>query len=143
MNAHEWKSFAVGMVDRLSRQLPSSAPKKAQLQLAELRERACKPTTARMRKSWERSCDRLTESAPYFRGAARRVIGDLADIAIDGAEHCLSSMAGLARARGNKEAEKGIKKTLRDFRKKRRKPIYKPIKSVQRTRLRRVADLTR
>jgi hypothetical protein len=42
-------------------------------------------------------------------------------------------MAGLARARGKKRAERGIKKVLGDFRKKRRKPIYKPINSMQRT----------
>jgi hypothetical protein len=134
MTPREWKDFAIGMIDDLERQLCLSAPKTARLQLAELRECASKAATAKERKSCERRLDRLTESAPFFRGAARRLVGKRADIAIDGAERLLEVMIKLARVRGNKKAERRITKTLVDFRKKRSNLIHRPG---------RLSDLTR
>jgi len=139
MTPREWKDFAIGLIDGLERQLSSSAPKTARLQLAELRECASKATTAKARKSCERRLDRLSESTPFFRGAARRHIGGQADLAIDGTERFIESMIKLAHVQGKKEAERGMRKILADFRKKRRKPIYKPIHPVQRTGLHPVA----
>jgi hypothetical protein len=127
MKPSEWKNFAIGLIDGLERQLSSSAPKTAKLKLAELHECINKAVTAKKRKSWERRLDGLTESTPFFKGATRRYIGARMDIAIDGVERSIEGMGKLARARGDKKAEKGIAKILVDFRKKRRKPIYKPI----------------
>jgi hypothetical protein len=73
--------------------------------------------------------DKLGESTPFFWAAVRRLIGEQAEIAIDGIE----TMIKLARVRRNKKAEKGITKILADFRKTRRKPIYKPVNSMRRT----------
>jgi hypothetical protein len=144
MTSREWRNFASELIDGLERQLCSSAPKRAKLQLAELRECASKATTAKARKAWERRCDRLGESTPFFRGAVRRHIGEQMDIAIDGMDGAIEAMAKLAKAQGNTKAERGIAKTLADFRKKRRKPVYKPIHSIQRRRTgARVADLKR
>jgi hypothetical protein len=42
----------------------------------------------------------------------------------------METMIKLARAREKRKAERGIAKILADFRKKRRKPIYKPIRSA-------------
>jgi hypothetical protein len=83
--------------------------------------------------------DRLGESTPFFRGAVRRHIGEAADIAIDGYEALMETFLKIARARGNKKAVRGITKILADFRKKRRKPIYKSILSAQRARASREA----
>ena len=130
----------VGLIDDLERQLRSSAPKTARLQLGELRECASKAATAKARKSCERRLDSLAESSPYFRGAARRHVGERADIAIDGIERILDGMIKLARARDNRKGERGITKILVDFQKKRRKPIYRPINSVRRTRTSATAD---
>ena len=123
MTRREWKDFAIGLIDGLERQLSSSAPKAARLQLAEIRECASRATTAKARRLCERRLDRLGESTPFFRGAVRR----------DGYERLIESMAKLAQAHGKKEAERGIHKILADFRKKRRKPIYKPIHTLPRT----------
>jgi hypothetical protein len=128
MTPREWKNFVISLIDGLERQLCSSAPKTAKFQLAELRECASKPTTVTARKLCERRLDRLSESTSFFRGAARRHVGEHADIAIDGIEWSLEGMTKLARVRGDKRAERRIAKILADFRKKRRKPIYKPIK---------------
>ena len=131
MKPSEWKNFAIGLIDGLERQLSSSAPKTARLRLAELRESINKAATAEKRKSWERRLDRLAESTPFFKGVARRYVGTRMDIAIDGIERSIEGMAKLARTRGNKKAEKGILKILVDFRKKRRKPVCKPINAVK------------
>jgi hypothetical protein len=128
MTPREWKDFAIGLINGLERQLCPSAPKAAKLQLAELRERAIKATTAKVRKSCERRLDRISESTLFFRGAVRRHVGEQVDIAVDGIERIVEGMVKVARVRGNKKAERGITKILADFRKKRRKPIYKPIK---------------
>jgi hypothetical protein len=128
MTPREWKNFAIDLIDGLERQLCSSAPKTARLQLAELRECASKATTVKARKSCEQRLDKLVESTPFFRAAARRHVGERADIAIDGIERSLERMINLARVRGDKRAERRIAKILADFRKNRRKPIYKPIK---------------
>lgn len=120
----------IRVVDGLERQLSSSAPKTARLQLVELRECASKATTARARKSYEQRVDRLVKSTPFFRSAGRRYIGELSDIAIDETERTIESMAKLAKAQGNKKAEREIPKILANFQEKRRKPIYKPIHSV-------------
>ena len=130
MTPSEWKYFAIGIVDGLERHLCPSAPKMARLQLAQLREYVSKARTAKTRKLWERRCDRLAESTPFFRGATRRHIGAQADIAIDGLEALMGTMIKLARVRGKRKAERGIAKILADFRKKRRKPIYRPIQSA-------------
>jgi hypothetical protein len=129
----EWKDFIIALIDGLERQLCRSAPKAARLQLEKLRECASKASTAAARKSCERKLDRLTESTPFFRGAARRYVGERADIAIDGVERVLEGMIKLARVQGNKKAVRGIAKILADFRVKRRKPIYKPINAIPRT----------
>jgi hypothetical protein len=128
MTPREWENFTIGLIDGLERQLCSSAPKTAKLHLAELRECASKATTANARKLCEQRLDRLSESTPFFRGAARRHVGEHADIAIDGIERSLEGMIKLARVRGDKKAERRITKILADFQEKRRKPIYKPIK---------------
>jgi hypothetical protein len=128
MTPREWKNFAIDLIDGLERQLCSSAPKTARLQLAELRECASKATTIKARKSCEQRLDKLIESTPFFRAAARRHVGERADITIDGIERSLEGMINLARVRGDKKAERRIAKILADFRKNRRKPIYKPIK---------------
>lgn len=134
MTPREWKDFIIGTIDGVERQLRSSTPKSARLQLAELRECARKATTAKARKSCERRLDRLGESTPFFRGAVRRHIGEAADIVVDETERAIEAMAKLAHARGNKKAERGIHKVLADFRKKRSKPIYKSIHSARRAR---------
>jgi hypothetical protein len=134
MTSREWKDFIIGLIDGVERQLSSSTPKAARSQLAELRECAKKAKTARARKLCERRVDRLGESTPFFRGAVRRHIGEAADIVVDETERAIEAMARLAHARGNKKAERGIHKILADFRKKRRKPIYKSIHSTQRAR---------
>jgi hypothetical protein len=81
-------------------------------------------------KSYEQRVDRLVKSTPFFRGAGRRCIGELSDITIDKIERTIESMAKFAKAQGKKKAEREIHKILANFRKKRRKPIYKPIHSV-------------
>jgi hypothetical protein len=96
--------------------------------LAELRECASKATTVKARKSCEQRLDKLVERTPFFRAAAWRHVGERADIAIDGIERSVEGMINLARVRGDKKAERRIAKMLADFRKNRRKPIYKPIK---------------
>jgi hypothetical protein len=130
MTPREWKNFAIDLIDGLERQLCSSAPKTARLQLAELRECASKATTIKARKSCEQRLDKLIESTPFFRAAARRHVGERADITIDGIERSLEGMINLARVRGDKKAERRIAKILADFRKNRRKPIYKPVKKI-------------
>jgi len=128
MNLKEWKLFMMGHIDGVERNLSTSAPRAARAQLEELRSRVNRAVSARSRKACERRADRLTESTPYFRAACRRHIGQEADICIDGIERCIESMAGLARAQGRRRVERKIEKILRDFRKRRRKPIYRPIK---------------
>jgi hypothetical protein len=129
----DWKGIMVGSIDGLERQLPSSAPKAARLHLGELRESASKASSAQARKSCERRLDSLLESLPCFRGAFRRYVGERVDSAIDVMESVMETMSRVARLQGKRKAERGITKLLVDFRKKRRKPIYKPIKPVQRT----------
>jgi hypothetical protein len=79
--------------------------------------------------------DTLAESSPYFKGAVRRHVGEQVAIILDGTERAMEGMVKLARAQGNRKGERGITKLLMDFRKKRRKPLYKPVKSVQRARI--------
>jgi hypothetical protein len=134
MTPRQWIDFTIGLIDRLERQLSPSAPKTARVQLAAVRVQASRSNTARARKSCEQRLDKLTESTPHFRGAARRVVGELADIAIDEAERYMESMSGLARVKGKKSAARVIEESLADFRKKRRKPIYKPIQAMSRMR---------
>ena len=127
MNRKEWKTFMMCCIDDVERNLAASAPKTAKVQLGELRKRVSDAVSPQARKSCERRLDRLSESTPCFRAAGRRLIGERADIAVDAMEQCVESMARLAQARGNKQAERGIRRLLGDFKKKRRKPIYKPI----------------
>jgi hypothetical protein len=127
MNRKEWTTFMMGFIDGVKWNLAASAPKMAGLQLEELRKRVCGAATAQARKSCERRMDRLGESTSFSRAACRRLIGERADIAVDGMEQCVESMIRLAQARGDKRAERGIRKILGDFQKKWRKPIYKPI----------------
>ena len=121
------------LIAGVERNLSASSPKTARAQLEALRKRVSNAISAQERKSCERRMDRLSESTAFFRAACRRYIGEQADIAVDGIERCIDSMRRLARARGNKKAERGRKRVLGDFRKKRRKPIYKPINSLERT----------
>ena len=125
--AEEWKNFAIGLIDGLERQLRSSAPKTARLQLAELRGCAIKASNAKARNSLKRKIDKLVESTPYFRGASRRVIGEYADLSMDATERCFEGLIRFARVRGDKKAERKLTKSLSNLRKKRRKPFYKPV----------------
>ena len=114
----------VGLIEGLERQLSSSAPKTARMQLGEVRECIGRAASAKARKSCERMLDTLAESSPYFKGAARRHVGEQVDIILDGTERVLGGMARIARARGNRKGERGITKILVDFCRKRRKPLY-------------------
>jgi biotin synthase-related radical SAM superfamily protein len=131
MKPSEWKNFVIGLIDGLEQQLRSSAPKTARLKLAELRECINKAVTAKKRKSWERRLDRLTESSSFFKAAARRHVGARMDVALDARERSIEGMIKLAQVRGNKVGARKITKLLADFRKKRRKPIYKPISDAK------------
>lgn len=131
MKPNEWKNFTIGLLDDLEKQLSFSTPKTTRLKLAELRESINKITTARKRKSWKRRMDRLYESSPSIKAASRRLIGLRMDAAIDGLEQSIEKMSKLAQVRGNKVGARKITKLLADFRKKRRKPIYKPISDAK------------
>ena len=108
MNRKDWKTFMMGCVDDLEKNLAVSIPKTARVQLEELRKRMSDAVSPQARKSCERRLDRLSESASYFRAAGRRLVGERADIIIDGMERCVEGMGRLAQARGHKQAAIGI-----------------------------------
>ena len=72
MNAEEWKLFATDLVNGLERCLCISAPKKAHAQLQQMRNDVNRARTSKLRQRWERNLNALVESAPWFRGAAKR-----------------------------------------------------------------------
>jgi hypothetical protein len=97
MNAEEWKSFAIDTVNGLERHLCISAPRKAHSELRQMRSAVDQARTSNLRKRWERKLNGLVESAPWFRGAAKRYIKPLVTEALADAVRTLKRLDSVLR----------------------------------------------
>ena len=73
-SAPQWKTTSLNMVDDFQSHLAASAPKRAKLRLEEFRQRLARARNRREATAIEAELERLLQSQPYYRAAARRSI---------------------------------------------------------------------